>query len=275
MTQGAQVQKGETVLAERRGAVMVITLNRPDRLNAWNDELEDRYFALLDEAEADPDVRAIVLTGAGRGFCAGADMADLQRAGAAAESAAARLADRAGRVRPRWFPLMVRKPMVAAVNGAVAGLGLVEALYCDVRFSTPDAKFTTAFARRGLIAEYGIAWLLPRLVGPGRALDLLLSARVIRGAEAHEMGLVNQLVEADRLLDEAVAYATELATWCSPTAMSVIKDQVYRGLDTDFAAAVDWADVLMPEAFRRPDAAEGVASYLESRPPAFQPLDPK
>ena len=165
--------------------------------------------------------------------------------------------------------------MVAAVNGAVAGLGLVEALYCDVRFSTPDAKFTTAFARRGLIAEYGIAWLLPRLVGPGRALDLLLSARVFRGTEAHEMGLVNRLVAADRLLDDAVAYATELATWCSPTAMSVIKDQVYRGLDTDFVAAVERADALMPEAFRRPDAAEGVAAYLESRPPVFRPLDPK
>jgi enoyl-CoA hydratase/carnithine racemase len=261
-----------TVLAERRGAVLVLTLNRPDRLNAWNDELEARYFALLDEAEADPEVRAIVLTGAGRGFCAGADLADLQQVSEAGELTDVGLPERE---RPRWFPLTLRKPLIAAINGAAAGLGLVEALYCDIRLSTPDAKLTTAFARRGLIAEYGIAWLLPRLVGPSRALDLLLSGRVVRGSEAYEMGLVNKVVEADQLLDAAVEYATELATWCSPASMSVMKVQVRRALDADFAASADTADALMLEAFRHPDAAEGVASYLEGRPPAFHPHDPK
>ena len=272
MTEDLQAAQATTVLAERRGPVLVLTLNRPDRLNAWNDELEARYFALLDEAEADPDVRAIVLTGAGRGFCAGADMADLQQAGAKLELADGSLPKRE---RPRWFPLTLRKPLIAAVNGAAAGLGLVEALYCDIRWSTPDAKFTTAFARRGLIAEYGIAWLLPRLIGPSRAMDLLLSGRVVRGTEAYEMGLVNKIVEADQLLDAAVEYATELATWSSPTSMSVMKRQVLQALDTDFITAADAADALMPEAFRRPDAAEGVASYLDGRAPAFSPLDPK
>ncbi|MFC7304547.1 enoyl-CoA hydratase-related protein [Streptomyces monticola] len=297
-----------TVLAERRGPVLVLTLNRPDRLNAWTDELEDRYFALLDEAEADPEVRAIVLTGAGRGFCAGADMAELQRIGAAqqpaedavdvpAEGAADASPEGAAdvpaegaadvpdgqspgagpprRERPRWFPLTLRKPLIAAVNGAAAGLGLVQALYCDIRFSTPDAKFTTAFARRGLIAEYGVAWLLPRLIGPSRALDLLLSGRVLRGTEAYETGLVNKVVAADRILDEAVAYATELATWSSPTSMSVMKQQVYEALDTDFPTAAARSEALMLDSFRHPDAAEGVTSYLERRPPAFGPLGPK
>ncbi|MGX1668912.1 enoyl-CoA hydratase-related protein [Streptomyces sp. NPDC055400] len=272
MTGSIQAAQSTTVLAERRGSVLVLTLNRPDCLNAWTDELEERYFGLLDQAEADPEVRAIVLTGAGRGFCAGADMDDLQQAGATVQLLEGAMPRRE---RPRWFPLTLRKPLVAAVNGAAAGLGLVEALYCDIRFSTPDAKFTTAFARRGLIAEYGIAWLLPRLIGQSRAMDLLLSGRVVRGREAYEMGLVNRVVDADQLLDVAVEYATELATWSSPASMAVMKRQVLQALDTDFVTAADAADTLMPEAFRRPDAAEGVASYLEGRAPAFRPLDPK
>ncbi|MFF1355061.1 enoyl-CoA hydratase-related protein [Streptomyces sp. NPDC058297] len=272
MTGSIQAAQSTTVLAERRGPVLVLTLNRPDRLNAWNDELEARYFGLLDQAEADPGVRAVVLTGAGRGFCAGADMDDLRQARAKVESTEGSLPERE---RPRWFPLTLRKPLIAAVNGAAAGLGLVEALYCDIRLSTPDAKFTTAFARRGLIAEYGIAWLLPRLIGQSRAMDLLLSGRVVRGTEAYDMGLVNKVVEADQLLDAAVEYATELATWSSPASMSIMKRQVLQALDSDFVTAADAADALMPEAFGRADSVEGVASYLEGRAPAFRPLDPK
>jgi enoyl-CoA hydratase/carnithine racemase len=262
-------QSQEIVLTERRGQVLVLTLNRPERLNAWNDDLEARYFALLDEAELDPDVRAIVLTGAGRGFCAGADMDDLQSVGAGNEPVLS------PHTRPRAFPLTVRKPMIAAINGAAAGLGLVEALYCDIRFAAPTAKLTTAFARRGLIAEYGIAWILPRLIGPSRALDLLLSGRVILAQDAVAIGLVDRVVEPGALLDEAVAFANELATYSSPTSMSLIKAQVQRAMDSDFATAVAEADELMLESFRQPDVAEGVASYLEGRPPAFAPLSPK
>ncbi|TWH02677.1 enoyl-CoA hydratase/carnithine racemase [Nocardioides sp. J9] len=258
----------ETVLAERRGAVAVLTLNRPARLNAWTDELERRYFGLLDEAEDDPDVRAVVVTGAGRGFCAGADLADLttvSRDGASAlpEPAA-----------PRHRPLLLRKPLIAAINGAAAGLGLVEALYCDVRFAAPDAKLTTAFARRGLIAEYGIAWLLPRIVGPGRALDLLLSARIVDGREAAAIGLVDRLVEPAHLLDAAVDYAQQLADHCSPTSMHLIKTQVHRALDSDFESAATEAHRLMLDSFAAPDCEEGVASHLEGRPPVFPGLAP-
>ena len=256
----------ELVLAERRGAVMVLTLNRPDRLNAWTPELEDEYFARLDEAEADAEVRAIVVTGAGKGFCAGADMANLSRVSDGQE--------RLERPRPRTTPAMLRKPLIAAINGAAAGLGLIEALYCDVRFCTPEAKLTTAFSRRGLIAEYGLAWMLPRLVGQSRALDLLMSARVIQGEEAHRIGLVDHLVDADTLVDEAVAYAQDIAENASPTSIAIMKQQIRDAMVGEFVASSDEAERLTNEAVRRPDFAEGVQSYLEKRPPKFAPLSP-
>jgi enoyl-CoA hydratase/carnithine racemase len=256
------------VLAERREAVLVLTLNRPERMNAWTDALEDQYFERLAAAEADPAVRAIVVTGAGRGFCAGADLDDLAAVGATGEAANGAATDRP----PRSFPSTIRKPLIAAMNGAAAGLGLVEALYCDVRFATPTAKLTTAFARRGLIAEYGISWLLPRLVGVSRALDLLISGRVVLGDEAERIGLVDRVVPAERLVDEAVAYALDLARNCSPMSMAVIKSQVQRHLAATFAEAVADSDRLMLESFGWPDLAEGVTSYRERRAPAFPPL---
>jgi enoyl-CoA hydratase/carnithine racemase len=270
MSTSAAPPSTELVLAERHGPVLVLTLNRPERLNAWTDALEDSYYARLDAAEDDPEVRAIVVTGAGRGFCAGADMSDLER-GVAGEADAA-LRDRR---RERTFPLTVRKPLIAAINGAAAGLGLVEALYCDVRFATPTAKLTTTFARRGLIAEYGIAWLLPRITGYSTALDLLLSGRVVLGEEALRMRLVDRLSDPLHVVDDAVAYAQELAAHSSPWSMATIKAQVQADLDRTFPEAVAAADELMLASFRRPDVDEGVRSYLEQRAPAFPPLDPR
>ncbi len=261
----------DLVLSERRGAVLVLTLNRPERLNAWTDALELEYFAQLDAAEADPEVRAIVLTGAGRGFCAGADLDVLEDATDGKDGPPQHIVTRS---RPRSFPITLRKPLIGAINGAAAGLGLVEALYCDVRFSVPAAKFTTAFVRRGLIAEYGVSWLLPRLVGTSRALDLLLSGRVMLGDEAHRVGLVDHLVEPAELLEAAVAYAEDLAANCSPTSMAIIKAQVQRGLDQAFSENFDEAEELIAASFERADAAEGVDSYLEKRPPSFPPLAP-
>ena len=263
MSEAAEVS--ESVLGERRGAVLLVTLNRPERLNAWNDEVEGRYFELLDEAEADPGVRAVVVTGAGRGFCAGADMDILDQASGTATTPFER-------PRPRTRPLELRKPLIAAVNGAAAGLGFVETLYCDVRFTVPAAKFTTAFVRRGLIAEYGIAWLLPRIVGTSRALDLLLSGRVVLGSEAHGLGLADFLESPEGLVDAAVAYAVDLTENCSPASMAVIKGQVHRSLDSSLDEALHEAQEQMRESFSRPDVKEGVASYLEKRPPEFPPL---
>lgn len=255
----------DTVLAERQGRVLLLTLNRPERLNAWNDELEARYFDLLDIAEMDPDVRVVVVTGAGRGFCAGADFDALQEVEPSDLSAL-------DRPRPRVLPLALSKPLIVAINGSAAGLGLVEALFADVRFCVPEAKLTTAFVRRGLIAEYGAAWLLPRLIGTSRALDLLMSGRIVRGDEALRIGLVDYLEPPETLLKATIAYATDLAENCSPTSMAVIKHQVRHALDSPLEVALEEADVLMRESFQRPDVAEGVESFLEKRAPNFAPM---
>src|SRR5262249_50124568 len=153
-------------------------------------------------ADDDPDVRVIVVTGAGRGFCAGADMGALQEVGKGASFG--------GSGKPQTFPLTIAKPIIAAVNGACAGLGLVHAPLCDLRFAAAGAKFTTAFVRRGLVAEHSISWTLPRLVGQANALDLLLSGRVFLAEEAAAIGLVNRVVEPAALLDTTLAYARDL-----------------------------------------------------------------
>jgi enoyl-CoA hydratase/carnithine racemase len=270
----------DVVLSEvREDGVAVLTLNRPQRLNAWTQELERVYFALLAECAAAPQVRAIVVTGAGRGFCAGADMQELQELGAlagGAESTGAGDADVHGAAHEQTaqtFTLGVPKPVIAAINGPCAGIGLVLALMCDVRFVAEGAKLTTAFARRGLVAEHGISWILPRLVGPARALDLLLSGRVVLGQEAVALGLCNRVTAPGNVLDEALAYAHELATQCSPASMAQMKRQVYADLEKPLAEALAAADRLMLASFSEPDFAEGVQSFIERREPRFAPLE--
>jgi enoyl-CoA hydratase/carnithine racemase len=252
------------VLDEVRDGILLLTLNRPDRLNAWTPEMEACYFGLLESAASDPSIRVIVVTGAGRGFCAGADMEALQQIGGGGRFASSG--------KPQTFPLSVPKPVLAAVNGACAGLGLVQAMMCDVRFAAAGAKFTTAFVRRGLVAEHGISWLLPRLVGHANALDLLLSGRVILAEEAAAMGLVNRVVEPAALLDGVLDYARDLAASCSPAAMASIKRQVYRHYEMDLAGALAETNELMAASLKQPDFREGVASFVERRPPRFAPL---
>jgi enoyl-CoA hydratase/carnithine racemase len=271
----------EVVLKEvHDDGVAVLTLNRPERLNAWTGELEQQYFGALRECAASERVRVIVVTGAGRGFCAGADMQSLQQIEAAVAGAestngsspAAEDVEAAREQTPQTFTLSVPKPVIAAINGPCAGIGLVLALMCDVRYVAEDAKLTTAFSRRGLVAEHGISWILPRLIGPARALDLLLSARVVLGREAVELGLCNHVTPAETVLEEALAYAHELATLCSPTSMAAMKRQVYAALAEPIADATAEADRLMLASFAKPDFAEGVASFLERREPNFAPL---
>jgi enoyl-CoA hydratase/carnithine racemase len=258
----------DVVLFEVEDGVALLTLNRPDRLNAWTPELQVRYFDLLEESAARQDVRAIVVTGAGRGFCAGADMQNLEQiAGGDGERATA-----VHDPRPVTFALGIPKPVIAAINGACAGLGLVHAVMCDVRFAAKSAKLTTAFSRRGLIAEHGLSWMLPRLVGPARALDLLLSGRVVLGEEAADLGLVNRAVDDDRLLDEALGYARMLATECSPASMARMKAQVYGDYERSLPDSLERANQLMIESFSGPDFGEGIRSFLERRPPQFASL---
>ncbi len=255
----------DVVLKQVQDGVAVLTLNRPERLNAWTVEMEQAYFGMLEECGSSPDVRVIVVTGTGRGFCAGADMHDLQAIGDGSLDTAEHAQDR----RAQSFPLSIPKPIIAAVNGACAGIGLVQALMCDMRFAAEGAKLTTAFARRGLVAEHGISWLLPRLIGPARALDLLLSGRVVLAEEAFEMGLVNRVLRPDSLLEQTLDYARELALSCSPASMATIKAQVYADLACGLPDALSEADRLMLASFSAPDFVEGVTSFVERRDPRF------
>jgi len=258
----------ELVLKTVKEGVALITLNRPERLNAWTAEMGRVYFDALEGCNASTQVRAIVVTGAGRGFCAGADIQELKALGDGDLNAVAVVSDD----RPQTFPLSISKPIVAAINGACAGLGLVQALMCDIRLAAADAKLTTAFSRRGLVAEHGISWMLPRLVGPARALDLLLSGRVVLGEEAAMLGLVNRAVKPESLLEQTLAYARELAVVSSPASMATMKRQVYADLARELPDALVEANRLMGESFTAPDFAEGVASFLDRREPRFAPL---
>ncbi len=258
----------DVVLTDVADGVATVTLNRPERLNAWTQELERDYFDALTQCAASAEVRAIVVTGAGRGFCAGADMQELQGLG---ENGVA--AEDVERERtPQTYAMSLPKPIVAAINGPCAGIGLVQALMCDVRFVAEDAKLTTAFARRGLVAEHGISWILPRLVGPARALDLLLSGRVFFGSEAAALGVANRALPREHVLEHALAYARELATQCSPASMAAMKRQVYAALAQPLEVALADADRLMLESFTGADFVEGVTSFVERREPSFAPL---
>jgi enoyl-CoA hydratase/carnithine racemase len=268
MSETVQTQS-EVVQMQVEDGVALLTLNRPDRLNAWTAEMEHAYFVMLEECAAAPQVRVIVVTGAGRGFCAGADMQALQAIGDGEMQASAEAADQ----RPQTLPLSIPKPIIAAINGACAGIGLVQALMCDLRFAAEGAKLTTAFARRGLVAEHGISWMLPRLVGPARALDLLLSGRVVFAEEAHELGLVNRVLAPDRLLEATLDYAHEIVVNCSPKSMATMKRQVYMDLHRDLPDALAEANRLMLESFTAPDFSEGVTSFLERRDPRFAMLE--
>jgi len=250
-------------LYEVHDGVAVVSFNRPERNNGMTGALELAYFARLAQAADDGDARAVVVTGAGRSFCPGADLAN--ELGPGDEPLPNTKV-------PTTFPLTIDKPIVAAINGGCAGVGLVQALQCDVRFAASQAKFTTAFARRGLIAEYGIAWLLPRIVGQSAATDLLLSGRVFDAAEALRIGLVSAVVDRDEVLATAVAYAKDLAANVSPASMATIKEQLRRYATASLEEAVADSNELMRQSTEGPDVREGVDSFLEGRPPAFRPL---
>lgn len=273
----------EEIVYEVKDPVATIRFNRPDRLNAFTYRMLDELRHALAEAERDERVVGIVLTGSGRGFSAGMDMQALGEtaAGGQVSDAGDRSALAADPGDPAMGPefqvtwgylLTIRKPLIAAVNGPCAGLAFVIAMLCDLRFASEAARFTTSFSQRGLVAEHGVSWVLPRLIGSSRALDLLWSARKIDAAEAQRLGVVDRIVPAERLLDEARGYLEELAERCSPTAIMVMKQQVYRHLMLPLGEAMRESNRLMAESLQRPDFKEGVASFVERRPPRFQRL---
>ena len=263
---------GAAVLYEvTESGVAVITLNRPDRLNSWGADISRGVYAGFDRAEADTDVRAIVLTGSGRGFCAGAYMGAMADLGESI-SGDTDVSKIVGERHPHFLTTL-RKPVIAAINGACVGIGLTHALMCDVRFAAAGAKFATAFPRRGLIGEYGITWILPRLAGWGPAADLLLSGRTFLAEEAATLGLVKEGVAPQDLLPTALAYAEDLARNCSPASMAVIKRQLYGDAIDDVVDVSARAETLMHESMVRPDLVEGITAFFEKRPPNFGPLN--
>jgi enoyl-CoA hydratase/carnithine racemase len=252
----------DTVLYEVKDRVATITLNRPDRLNAWTGRMESEYRAAMAAADADPATRVIVVTGSGRGFCAGADSAALEKLSDAGsyDSGVAEPVE----VGFAW-QLRLSTPVIAAINGPAAGVGLVVALFCDLRFAAPGAKLTTSFARLGLPAEHGTSWLLPRLVGRSRAADLLFSSRVVLAEEALTIGLVDRVCSVDATLD----YARTIASEISPSSLATIKQQLWDDHDRPLDASIADAYTLLDRMVGEGDFAEGVRALKEKRPPRF------
>lgn len=267
--------------------VALVTLNRPERLNAWSVRMETEYRWCLETADADPGVRVIVVTGAGRGFCAGADMRaldDMADAGAyprgvepsaeasPAPAATGRVPERADFAHIHTFVLGLRKPVIAAVNGAAAGVGFVLACYADIRFAAEGAKLTTSFGRLGLPAEHGVSWVLSRLIGPAHAADLLFSSRVVLAEEAALLGLVNRVLAPDELLPFTLDYARRIAAEIAPSSLAMMKRQLWGDLLGDLDTAASRSVREMLAMIGAPDFAEGVAAFQEKRPPHFAPL---
>jgi enoyl-CoA hydratase/carnithine racemase len=263
------------ILYEVDGPAAVITLNRPDKLNAWTGRMEREYKDALKRADADKAVRGVILTGAGRGFCAGADMGTLNTIADGGATGDEGGGAPAGSIEANFeqhftFPLRTQKPLICAINGAAAGLGLVLTMYADIRFASENARFGTAFASLGLVSEHGVSWLLPRMVGMSNAMDLLFSARVIGAEEGLRMGLVSRLYPHEELLPAAQEYVAQLAQRSSPRAMATMKRLVYEAQFTDLAAATQAANDAMEQSFDNPDFKEGLAAFAEKRQPRFE-----
>jgi enoyl-CoA hydratase/carnithine racemase len=274
------------ILYAVKDRIATITLNRPDRLNAYTDRMAASIRFAMAGAARDSGVRVVVLTGAGRGFCAGADMdllQGIQQTGSERQASRGdgdigdafdskygpRLDDEFADMRRFAYFMRTKKPIIAAINGPAAGIGLIMTLYADMRFVSDKAVLTTSFAQRGLIAEHGISWLLPRLIGPANTLDILLSARKFSPTEAKEMGLVNKVFQAETFMDNVMAYARLLADTVSPRSMAVMKAQVWKSYFQDFGEALSAADAEMPPSFKWPDFKEGVDHFLQKRAPKF------
>ena len=267
----------EQILYAVHERIASITLNRPQALNAWTDVMADEVWRAMHDAEQDEAVRVIVLTGAGRAFCSGGDVTGFK--GADGRFDPQQLLDKLPRPfdfsrrpdyqsRASYFPA-IAKPIIAMLNGATAGLGLVHALFADLRFAADDAVITTAFARMGLASEYGMGWALRNAVGHAAALDLLLSARKVRGDEALRIGLVNQIHPRDTLEAATYAYAREMAESCSPRSLRVLKAQLWElpFQTLHEAVAADSAEMLRSNVCE--DFSEGKRAFMEKRAPRF------
>lgn len=267
------------LLVDVSDRVATLTLNRPDKLNAITPTMATSLRQALAELGRNAEVQVIIITGAGRGFCAGADVGQLTAIAAgsvtvpAAQAAAPIDARARAELQLRYnFLAAVPQPVIACVNGPAAGIGFVLALFADLRFVANEASFMTSFARRGLIAEHGSAWGLSRLVGPAHAADLLLSSRKVGGEEAARIGLANSAMPADQLITFTREYAREMVTSTSPRSLRIIKSQLWALPFQSMAEAFAEGDRLMQESLGTADFREGIAHFLEKRPPRFTGL---
>ena len=273
----------EEIRYEIEGGAATITINRPDQLNALTDLTQAEIRHALAESERLPEVVGTVLTGAGRGFCSGVDMnalGGMSEAGKRLGNSYEHLQASPGnpdddpnyKSSPTYF-LGLRKPLIAAINGAAAGLGFSYATFCDMRFMDRSAKIVTSFAPRGLIAEHGTCWMLPKLVGPSNALDMNWSSRKILGEEAFRMGYANRLCEDGECVIEAQNYLREIAGTSAPMSIMMMKRQVYKHLTKELGDAMSESTRWMDESLARDDFKEGVASFVERRAPNFQKIE--
>jgi len=259
----------ETITLERRDHVAVLTLNRPDRLNAISVPLREEVHAAVAALKADDEVRALVLTGAGRGFCAGAD---LMGTGPVATGRVEEPASQLGRLDEdgwvgRWATMWAHfdKPIVGAINGVAAGAGMSTALACDVRIGSPAARFKSVFIERSLSPDSGLSYFLPRIVGYAAAADLIFTSRAVDAEEALGLGLLNRIVPADSLVEEAVAYAGQMTQW-PPMALRMSKRVLQHSIDAGLEAALRYESVGLGFARRAPnDVQESRAAFLEKR----------
>ena len=257
------------ILVEVDDPVATITLNRPETLNALTFSMLAAFREAVDDAARDPRVVGIVVTGAGRGFCSGLDASVLQRTATAGSSTRPKSDDVPGMF--TWL-LSVPKPVISAVNGVAAGGGFVLAVMSDVRIASTDGSFTSIFSKRGLVAEHGTTWIVPRLIGTGAALDLLWSSRKIDAAEAHRVGLVQQMAQPDDLLAAARRYVVDLAEHVSPASIADTKRLVYEGYGVRYPEALETIDGVQYAALDRIDAKEGAGALIEKRAPNFPRL---
>jgi len=271
----------EAIKLEISGYTAVVTLNRPASLNAFTYPMIDEFGCAIEEAEKNPAVTGIVVTGEGKGFCAGVDMNtldSLQEEGQGSQSDELKVSPGDKSMGDNFGPgvtylLSIRKPIIAAVNGACVGLGMSLALFCDMRFASDNAKFMTSFSPRGLVAEHGQSWILPRILNPSKALDLLFSSRKVSAEEAFRIGLVDRLFPPDRLIEESVDYIEMLAKTVAPMSLMIMKQQVYRHLNMQLGEAMQETTRLMDESMIRGDFKEGIASFVEKRPPNFMKIN--
>lgn len=273
----------EEIIYDVADRVAVITMNRPETLNALTDRTQAEIRHALDQSERSEDTVGTVLTGAGRGFCSGVDMNALgamSEAGRRLGNAHADLAADPGNpdkdpnfeIGAAYF-LGLRKPLIAAINGACAGLGFSYAVFCDLRFVDRNARFATAFSQRGLIAEHGTSWMLPRLIGPANALDILWTGRKFDGEEAGRIGLANRVCEPGECVDDACTYLREIADVAAPNSLMMMKRQIYRHLNAELRRAMEESNAWMDASLARGDFKEGVASFVERRAPNFAPVE--